>query len=188
MHSWSAWTKYFFIAVFVVPALLAFGDAGRVIWEYFSQSPDPNPIHFSGKQVTLLSEAAKVLIPTISGFAVLAGSGLGFLQSSKPIDLPPVQIAILAVCALIVIALASWIFALAVSIDCGYPFDPMPPRLPEKGPFSPDCLNDSWAKGLLAAKLGTISFFISLDVAAAVVIAVLTDIFGMRSVRSTPAS
>src|SRR5262249_52407785 len=136
---------------------------------------DITVIYYSSKQITVLIDSAKVLIPTITGFAVLAASGVGFLYKQGQTYSKTIQLGALSVSVAVVLALACWIITLATMVDCSRPFDRAAESMAATlSAHDMRYLHESWATGLAAAKLGTVFLFLAVDIA----LLVATSIFG----------
>ena len=177
-HGGPTWLRAVVISIFAVPALVAIAEAILISYSYFFSAPQPDDraLYFSRGQVSQLGEVAKTLIPTVTGFAVLVGSGLGLIHKTDRSRLVVVQAGILLVCITLVASLGFWVFALGVSVDCNYPFDREPPYLPSTDPLGTKLLNTRWAGGVFAEKLGTISFFLSIDFAVLVAMGLFSEV------------
>jgi hypothetical protein len=127
----------------------------------------------SGKQVTLLTELGKVLVPTIAATTALAFSGIGFLHSrySQVFSSLVFQIGILLIFALLLASLGIWIHVIEYMVDCSAGFE----RIGELPPKRIDFLNMSWERGATWARWGTVCFFTALNAAVFLTFSCLAD-------------
>lgn len=153
-----------------IGAIAALLLGGKIFATYLSHwilnKPETTFIWYSSKQLDMLGDAAKILIPTITGFAVIVGSGTGYLHKRALLDSNRVMAGVAIVSVGIVTSLACWILVFATIVDCSRAFSradpPLTTPLVQK---DIDYFGKAWAFGITAAKIGTISFFFSVDIA-----------------------
>lgn len=138
-------------------------------------APVAGPLHYSGKQVDGLAEIAKVLIPTVTGFAVLAASGAGYLQTHAFARFQKQRIGIYLVFVCVVVSLACWIMLLGATVDCSRPFEATEALKAELNLDVTGLLNHTYSAAVTLAKLGSVSFFIGIDIALLVAIWALSE-------------
>jgi len=170
--------KWLTIFLLVVAGLIF---ACWAICQYRNYQPGPEgAIHFSSKQVSVLTDLAKTLIPIIVGFAVLATSGAGFLHKhSEQLTSPQsTRYLIFAVYCLLVISLGGWIHAIESMVDCAAVFERLDATIAEKmTPQRIDFLNHAWEKGATSARAGTVFLFEAIDVTLMIAVLLFGDRF-----------
>jgi len=159
-------------------AAVIFG--GYLLWillSLFLATPGSTAIHYSSKQIDILTDTAKALIPTVAGFAVLAASGLGYLYTHGHMRSEPLKFGVFSVFIAIVFSMACWIYMLGAMVDCSHPFG----RIQDKA-LSPDVtvknaayLQHAYAVAVTCAKLACVSFFVALDGALLIALRVFSD-------------
>lgn len=166
----------------VILVTIAFGSAifcGLLVWHLFEVGFGPReagPLGYSGKQIDLMSETAKALIPTVTGFAVLAASGAGYLQQHAFDQFNKLRIPIYIVFVSVVVSLACWIMLLGTMVDCSRPFDGAEGKLvAELTTANTGALQATYAIGVTLAKIGSVSFFLGIDLSLLVAVHALSE-------------
>ncbi len=138
------------------------------IVEYLIYSKIPTEtLAYSGKQVDLVTDVAKTMIPTVTGFVVLLAPATGhLLKRGYFVEEKRVAWAV-TVFALAVVSLGLWIAALTAMINCAHPFDQLiecqNSRL--RGDTALYQLNIFYFFGIRAVEFAIIAFFLAVDLA-----------------------
>lgn len=109
---------------------------------------------------------AKALIPTVTGFAVLAGSGIGFLHKHQYLQRFAARAGVLGIVVALVISLACWTIVLLTMVDCARPFE----RITDgalTGAIDSQALpylSLAWITAVVAAQVGIIAFFVAVNI------------------------
>jgi hypothetical protein len=140
------------------------------------KTPDAGPLSFSGKQIDLMSETAKALIPTVTGFAVLAASGAGYLQQHAYTQFNKLRVGIYVVFASAIVSLACWTMLLGTMVDCSRPFDSASGKfVAELSANDAGWLQHTYIAGVILAKIGCVSFFFGIVVSLLVAVQALSE-------------
>lgn len=115
-------------------------------------------ITFSLKQIELLFETIKILIPVSTGFIVLVVSGLKLLIDKKVSITKIEKKLFLLILVGTVIAIGLWSGSLAFLIDCANTFG----RMENNFNLNISQLNWEYKMGQLCAQIAHLSFFISI--------------------------
>ena len=114
---------------------------------------------YSSKQVELLLEATKVLLPVCTGFVLLAANSLHRFEQQKLLASQSLRFIMILCFALSILSIGLWSGVLAFMVDCSHPFDRVEPLSTLR--ISITTLNWEWDLGQLCAEVALISFFAS---------------------------
>ena len=83
----------------------------------------PDEIPYTRLRLIFLTDLAKTLIPTISGFIALMGAGAAYLHKGRFLLGYSFQVGVFAVFALAVVSLACWVSVLTAAVDAARVFN-----------------------------------------------------------------
>lgn len=114
---------------------------------------------YSWKQVEVLLEATKVLIPVNTGYVLIVIAGLRHLQKRKLFATSSARRILISSFLLAIVSIGFWSGVLAFMVDCSQPFE-----LAKAATLTINTsqLNLEWRLGLICAQLALISFFASI--------------------------
>jgi hypothetical protein len=125
-------------------------------------------IWYSGKQIDILTDTAKTLTPTITGFSVLAASGAGYLYDNNLLSCTFDKVYVFIVFGMLILAVAMLILLFGCMVDCSRAFD----RFNKDESLSSKLVADdaktlhrAFGSAVTCAKIASVSFFIALDIA-----------------------
>jgi hypothetical protein len=130
-------------------------------------------IAYSAKQVDVLIDSCKVLIPVITGYIVIVVGSLGQLEKKRLISRRTVRRRLIGSFFMAIVALGLWSGVLALMVDCSFPFSRLSQALDS---IPSERLNVEWITGLVCAQAGLISFFFSVCLFAYVAYEMLSDV------------
>lgn len=150
-----------------------------ILLSHIFTTPVTAVIQYSSKQIDLLSDTAKALIPTVAGFAVLAASGSGYLHARGFMRSQALKLGVLSVFVALVLSVACWVYLLGAMVDCSFAFERYTPSR-EITPSNAGYLQRTYGVAVISAKLACVSFFFALDIALLVTVRVFSDHAGKR--------
>jgi len=115
-------------------------------------------VAYSSKQVELLLEATKVLLPVCTAFVLLAANSLQHFEQQKLLGSRSLRFTMILCFALSIVSIGLWSGVLAFMVDCSHPFDRVESSALR---INITKLNWEWDLGQLCAELALISFFAS---------------------------
>lgn len=126
-----------------------------------------NEIAYSAKQVALLVDVAKVLLPVCTGFLVLAAKTLLWTRESGIKLRTSEKILWMGAFTWATVSAALWIAVLALMVDCFHPFE----RYDKANlALSPKLLNWEWGFAQTSAQIALITFGFGLAFYAVVIL------------------
>ena len=173
------------VFLLILAGLLAMG-LGLIIatwgaWHLLSGSLKGQTLIYSSKQIELVTDVTKTLIPTVTGFIVLMAPAIGYLKNQQYLVRERNAAKVLVTLVLVVTSLGMWVATLTAMINCASPFDQLLGQAMELDRGMLDSLNMYYFLGIRAAELAIISFFVAVDVA----VLLATDIIGSNHEPST---
>lgn len=131
------------------------------------------PVRFSAKQVELIMEAAKTLLPVTTAFLALAGATAKYMLESH-LRSARGNLRILAIVfAIGLISLAAWVAAIASTVDASRAFG-LAHCAPPSTPI--ETLNTFYSWAVRSEQLAVVTFFLSIAVYSLALLRTLRDI------------
>src|SRR5262249_15656830 len=147
----------------VAPTVAALGTVSIswLVCELWLGRHQGTSILYSAKQIDLLNNVAAALIPTVTGFAIIAASGLAFLRSKGHTRSAVIRVSAFGVFFLLVLSIASWVWMLGGLVDCSLAFDRIADAASAAALTMNQVrrLNGEWVMAVTFAKLASVEFF-----------------------------